>query len=1084
MKQTNFGWGRVPLSIFMLFLLGLSPIFSQQLIFTSPDRDPNTAGHQQCANNDVDLQTTGLNVFQTVLGYQQSDDNGITWSAFSGASNFATDLNQPIVNGRRYRVEIFDAFFLNAFFLPGGGVGAGGNGAGPSPVTVLILPNITNPAIVAPMMVCQDNPSITLTASANNDINPPPASVGPRFDITANTPGFDACQTPGTLGVLTGVLNFNEGFWGTITVRARFQGCDANGEFRASTSALAVNATSTITVKRTFDEVVACALDPTPTIITGPTAVCEGETQKYTAFNQFAFPSPAGHTYEFSLDNPGAGVIATPQTASMTNITWTNLYTGGLVPVQVSATAWGCKNPAGPDNAFAAFNATGVLPVFICNRPILKTLTANKVITCAGECINIFVMFDFVNGSTGSFIVNYTVNGVGAQTIIPANSNNALLTSLCAAANYTIVITSVQNNNILELVPNGDGTFTSKFNNCTQTAPFPAPVTVTVSPLPVVNTITSSVDEDLALSGVQKCEDAAVNITLTAGPVNAAFTYVWKKDGVTIPGAITNTLTFPAVSGAAETSVYEVIVSTAGCTVTASKTINVTILKKPVLNSLTAEKTTACEGECVNFFVGFNYATGSNASMVVNYTINAIPQAPVTIPAGSNPALLKSICGTVNYTVAITSVSRASLATCTQMAAFPAPVSVTVIPNNKILTLTGAPDEDLIAPGVQKCEGGSITLTATAAGSMLLYTWTKNGNPVQGPSTQATLTFPATLANPANLLEINAYTVIVEGKCGGPDAKTIIVTIYKQPVGGTIAPALTKVCGAVPVTLNLTGQIGTVKKWQSDAGCTGVFTDIAGTAGLTTFTVTTVPNTITCYRAVVGNGTCPDVFSTTARVEADAPAVGGILTLASNTAITTASICPNQNVVLKVSGYTGKILNWQSNPIVSPVWVNIPGTANNINLTVNGSSIATTTFFRVCICSPLSICTGPAALAYSSVFRVSKKTNCAPPPPAPAPPSSLVQNTNAPGSNAVISKAFPIPTNHRVTLEIEGASEGDAQIEVLDLMGKVAIKETRFLQFGTNEVSFDISKLSSGIYIVKFMDSEKHQSSIKITKAN
>jgi hypothetical protein len=875
MKQINFSWGRAPLSIFVLFLLGLSPAFSQQLVFTTPDRDPATAGQQQCANDPVGLAVTGLSVTQTVATYQFSDNNGLSWGGFGNAASSTTDINVPIPNNRRYRVRIFDQFTNNFFFRPAGNVGAGANGTGPSPVVISILPNITNPTISAPMMLCQDAPNTTLTASATNSFGTP------KFSIDNSTPGFDACATPGTVGMNTGILDLNEGFWGIVAVKASFTGCNANGEWKPKSDPDAAMSTpAVIQIKRTFEAIEACVLDPTPTIVTGATAVCEGQTEKYTAFNPYAFPSPAGHTYQFALDNPGAGVIATPNTASMTNITWTNNYTGGLIPVQVAASAYGCKNPAGGGNGFADWNATGVLPVFICNRPILKTLTAEKTTTCEGECISFYVMFDFVNGSTGSFIVNYTLNGVPQQTIIPANSNNALLTSFCGTANYSVVITSVQNNNILELVPNGDGTFTSKFNNCTQTAPLP-----------------------------------------------------------------------PAVN-------------------------------------------------------------------------------------------------------------------------------ITVIPNNKVLTLTGAPDEDPIAPGVQKCEGGNITLTATAAGSMLLYTWTKNGAPVQGPSALNTLTFPATLANPANLSEITVYQVIVEGKCGGPDAKTILVTIYKQPVGGTVAPALTKVCGAVSVSLNLTGQIGTVKKWQIQANCTGAWVDIPATAGLITYTFTTVPNTINCYRAVVGNGTCPDVFSTSARVEADAPAVGGIVTLANNMAVTMASICPSQNVVLKISGYTGKILNWQSNSILSPVWVNIPGTANNINLTVNGSSVATTTFFRVCICSPLGICTGNAALAYSSAFKVSKKSNCAPPAP------SLAPNNDIPGGNTVISKAFPIPTNLRVTLDIEGASEGDAQIEVIDLMGRVAVKETRFLQFGNNEVSLDISKLSSGIYIVKFMDSEKHTSSIKITKSN
>jgi hypothetical protein len=316
--------------------------------------------------------------------------------------------------------------------------------------------------------------------------------------------------------------------------------------------------------------------------------------------------------------------------------------------------------------------------------------------------------------------------------------------------------------------------------------------------------------------------------------------------------------------------------------------------------------------------------------------------------------------------------------------------------------------------------------------------------------------------------------MVMSSTCPGSAIKDTTVTIFKKPVGGTVTPALTKVCGALPVTLTVSGYISTVRKWQRQVDCTGSWIDIANTTPTLSFT--TVPNTVTCYRAVIGNGTCPDVFSTVVRVEADAPAVGGITSLFVNTAIRSAAICSNQNLQIKVSGQVGKVINWQSNDLFSPAWVNIPGTANRTDLTINGTAIRNTTFFRACICSPLGICTGPAALAYSTAFKVSLRANC----------SSLGSfvSGNTPVNTAIINKAYPIPSNQQVTLDIEGATEGDAQIEVIDLMGKVALKETKFLQFGINTVSLDISNLSNGIYIVKFRDSEKNASSIKITKAN
>ena len=764
---------------------------------------------------------------------------------------------------------------------------------------------------------------------------------------------------------------------------------------------------------------------------------------------------------------------------SFPNVTCSNGPNGDMFSNYMDYTSDACKNIftngqktriqaalAGSRASLATSNGCVPPPCV----PLLTALTAEKTTSCVGECVNFFVSFDYVNGSNGSAIISYTIDGLAQAPItVAASANPVLLRSICAIANTTVQITGVVSATNVQ---------------CPQTAPLPRAVDLTVSPTPVINTLTGTGDEDLATPGIQKCEAAGATIVLTAGPATPRLLYTWRKDGVIVQGpSIDNTLIISAATAPTpETSIYEVTATSAGCTNSVSKSIPVSIYKRPALTTLIAEKTLTCEGECVNFTI--RGAAPYPAPITVEYAITGVAGTQTaTIPAFANPGFLINYCGKVDYTVSIISVRRADIAMCTQTAPLPAPVSITVRPTPVVNTLTSNVDEDAVAPGIQKCEDPAfnITLTALPTHPTFTYVWKKNGVIIPN-ATSNTYTFPATLTDQANLSETSTYQVMVmSSTCPGSAFKNIDVTIFKKPVGGIVSPALTKVCGAQSVTLTLSGQVGVVEKWQKDVGCTGVFTDIAATAGLTSYTFTTVPNTIICYRALVKNGTCASVPSSVARVEADAPAVGGIVTLAVNSSITKAAICPNQTVELKVSGFVGKIIGWQSNLITSPIWKSIAGTANQMTLIVDGAILTNTTFYRVCMCSPLGICTGPDALAYSSVFKVSLKTNCAPPPP---PPPSLAQNTEVPVSNAVISKAFPIPSNHRVTLEIQGASEGDAQIEVLDLMGKVAIKETKFLQFGINEVSFDISNLSNGIYIVKFMDSEKHTSSIKITKAN
>ncbi len=87
-----------------------------------------------------------------------------------------------------------------------------------------------------------------------------------------------------------------------------------------------------------------------------------------------------------------------------------------------------------------------------------------------------------------------------------------------------------------------------------------------------------------------------------------------------------------------------------------------------------------------------------------------------------------------------------------------------------------------------------------------------------------------------------------------------------------------------------------------------------------------------------------------------------------------------------------------------------------------------------------------------------------------------------PEQRTAITKAYPTPTSHRVTLDIQGAAEGLATIKVVDVIGRVVKSQKAELTSGDNQVSIDISELASGIYIVKFTDKANHRASMKITR--
>ena len=475
-----------------------------------------------------------------------------------------------------------------------------------------------------------------------------------------------------------------------------------------------------------------------------------------------------------------------------------------------------------------------------------------------------------------------------------------------------------------------------------------------------------------------------------------------------------------------------------------------------------------CPGQCRVLQIFFDEINGfaGNKDIVIA-TNDGNPN--ITYQSAANPVQIV-VCPNATTTYSIVSVTAANPPNnvCGATGPFPGPRTLTVTPNTAINSLTAA-------PAATVCLGTNITLVANASGGALTYTWRKiagvgaSATPLQGPNGMNTF-----VVSGASVNNSGTYQVQVSGTCGPDQFQSIVVTIVTPSVGGTIAPAIVNRCGIGPNTLTLTGQTGAVLGWESQPNCTGLWIPIAGTAGLTTIVVT-APAGTTCYRAVVQNAPCPTVFSTTTTINVDLPAVGGFVGLQGNLGATSVQLCAAQNAVLVAFGFTGKVQKWQFSTANTGFWQDIPGTAGQMTLTVNGSTISTTTFFRAVICTKLGICTGPSAVAFSASFRVVKKALC------PGPDGSIVTE-DQPEAKTAITKAYPTPTSHRVTLDIQGAAEGLATIEVVDLIGRVVKSQKTELGAGDNQVSVDISELASGIYIVKFTDKANHRASMKITR--
>jgi uncharacterized protein (TIGR02145 family) len=85
-------------------------------------------------------------------------------------------------------------------------------------------------------------------------------------------------------------------------------------------------------------------------------------------------------------------------------------------------------------------------------------------------------------------------------------------------------------------------------------------------------------------------------------------------------------------------------------------------------------------------------------------------------------------------------------------------------------------------------------------------------------------------------------------------------------------------------------------------------------------------------------------------------------------------------------------------------------------------------------------------------------------------------------SNPTLSATlYPNPAQNKFTLELTGEEPATSTIQVTDLQGRVVLEEKRNLTQGSNTLTFDISSLTSGMYLVYFSNDES-KSLVKLIK--
>ena len=158
------------------------------------------------------------------------------------------------------------------------------------------------------------------------------------------------------------------------------------------------------------------------------------------------------------------------------------------------------------------------------------------------------------------------------------------------------------------------------------------------------------------------------------------------------------------------------------------------------------------------------------------------------------------------------------------------------------------------------CSGAPLTLNGSSTrGVSPTYSWSAGGGAFTSNQQNPTFTSPTVTSN------TNYTLVLTVSEFGCTATASVGVTVYAPTVGGAVSSE--PISCPTAVNLSLSGQVGSVVKWQKSTNAS--FTnpiDIASTSTILTSATIGTLTTDTYFRAVVKNNVCNEEFSSSALV--------------------------------------------------------------------------------------------------------------------------------------------------------------------------------------------------------------------------
>lgn len=342
-------------------------------------------------------------------------------------------------------------------------------------------------------------------------------------------------------------------------------------------------------------------------------------------------------------------------------------------------------------------------------------------------------------------------------------------------------------------------------------------------------------------------------------------------------------------------------------------------------------------------------AVALTATADTDASLNWYDSASSTTPLGAAPVPPTTAAGTLEYWVSQTNTNACE----------GEKEKITVIIND-LPNLV--PPED-----VTICEGDTVTLEVSDSndtGNSTTFAWTSStGDNLSGSSVDVSPT------------ETTTYTITATNEAGCSNTEEVTVNVDAKPVGGTLNGS-TELCITQNTgTLTLSGQLGTIARWEYLDSSVADWTPMENSANITSYEFTLQETTK--YRAVLTNGVCDEVYSTEATVTIDQEAKGGALSFmdGSTDLGRVFLICedPESGYAkpLALTGQSGASITWQYRTASATSWTSLSTTdtslsANEIESIVSSLGNIESLVFRVRVES--GVC--PAQYSKTAIISV------------------------------------------------------------------------------------------------------------------